>query len=411
MVEHFFPVAGADPLTRIDRTRSGGSSDAIVDLAAARQFLGRRWRMIAGVALLCVVASALVLSLIPKSYTATAILIVDPRTQKVTQSDAVLGGIGSDAAAVESQVEILESSTLAKRVVAELGLDRGGELTEPSAIEHATESLRGLFGLAHREPSAAEQRERVLQRFSERLRVRRRGLTYVLEIAYSSGSAETAAQVGNALADAYLADQKRQKLDAARSASGLLGARLDDLRGRARDTERAVSTFKNQNGIVDLGAAQTLLDREIAEQSQQLTQAQARGRRPARATHRHGAPWRPAPRAAARSPRRCNRASSRICASNTPSSVRSSRIFATIWGRATRPSARRRRRSAPSRARSGPRSAASRRGCATRPRRRPRASAPSRRASIASRGRPRGAPRRRCGWRSWSARPRPARPS
>ncbi len=277
MVEHFFPVAGADPLTRIDRTRSGGSSDAIVDLAAARQFLGRRWRMIAGVALLCVVASALVLSLIPKSYTATAILIVDPRTQKVTQSDAVLGGIGSDAAAVESQVEILESSTLAKRVVAELGLDRGGELTEPSAIEHATESLRGLFGLAHREPSAAEQRERVLQRFSERLRVRRRGLTYVLEIAYSSGSAETAAQVGNALADAYLADQKRQKLDAARSASGLLGARLDDLRGRARDTERAVSTFKNQNGIVDLGAAQTLLDREIAEQSQQLTQAQARG--------------------------------------------------------------------------------------------------------------------------------------
>lgn len=277
MVEHFFPVAGADSLTRIDRTRSGDRSDAIVDLAAARRFLGRRWRLIAGIALLCVVASALVLSLIPKTYTATAILIVDPRTQKVTQSDAVLGGIGSDAAAVESQVEILESSTLAKRVVAELGLDRGGELTEPSAIERATESLRGLFGLAQREPSAAEQRERVLQRFSERLRVRRRGLTYVLEIAYSSGSAETAARVGNALADAYLADQKRQKLEAARSASGLLGARLDDLRGRARDTERAVSTFKNQNGIVDLGAAQTLLDREIAEQSQQLTQAQARG--------------------------------------------------------------------------------------------------------------------------------------
>lgn len=277
MVEHFFPVAGADPLTRIDRTRSGERSDAIVDLAAARRFLGRRWRLIAGVALLCVVASALVLSLIPRTYTATAILIVDPRTQKVTQSDAVLGGIGSDAAAVESQVEILESSTLAKRVVAELGLDRGGELTEPAAIERATESLRGLFGLAAREPSAAEQRERVLQRFAERLRVRRRGLTYVLEIAYGSGSAETAARVGNALADAYLADQKRQKLEAARSASGLLGARLDDLRSRARDTERAVSTFKNQNGIVDLGAAQTLLDREIAEQSQQLTQAQARG--------------------------------------------------------------------------------------------------------------------------------------
>lgn len=277
MVEHFYPVAGADRLTRIDRSLSGDRSDAIVDLAAARRFLARRWRLIAGVALLCVVAAAIVLSLVPRTYTATAILIVDPRTQKVTQSDAVLGGIGSDAAAVESQVEILTSSTLARRVVAELGLDRGGELTEPSTIERATAGLRGLIGLAAHEPSAAEQRERVLQRFSDRLRVRRRGLTYVLEIAYSSGSAETAAQVGNALADAYLADQKRQKLEAARSASGLLGSRLDELRSRARDTERAVSTYKNQNDIVDLGAAQTLLDREIAEQSQQLTQAQARG--------------------------------------------------------------------------------------------------------------------------------------
>jgi polysaccharide biosynthesis transport protein len=277
MAEHVYPVAEISRAVRLGRDPSEDRSGALVDLAATRRFLARRWRLIAGVVLLCTVAAALVLALVPKTYTATAILIVDPRTQKVAQSDVVLGGIGSDAAAVESQVEILESSTLAKRVVAELGLDRGGELTEPSAIARATAGLRGLLGLSAADPSPAEQRERVLQRFSERLHVRRRGLTYVLEVAYSSGSAETAAQVANALSEAYLADQKRQKLEAARSASGMLGARLDELRARARDTERAVSTFKNQNDIVDLGAAQTLLDREIAEQSQQLTQARARG--------------------------------------------------------------------------------------------------------------------------------------
>lgn len=277
MTEHVYPVTETSRPARSERDLPGDRPDALVDLAAARRFLARRWRLIAGVALLCVAAAGIVLSLVPKTYTATAILIIDPRTQKVAQSDVVLGGIGSDAAAVESQVEILTSSTLAKRVLAELGLDRAGELTEPSAIERATAGLRGLFGLAAAEPGAAEQRERVLQRFSERLRVRRRGLTYVLEVAYSAGSAETAAQVANALAGAYLADQQRQKLEAARSASGMLGGRLDALRARARDTERAVSTFKNQNDIVDLGTAQTLLDREIAEQSQQLTQARARG--------------------------------------------------------------------------------------------------------------------------------------
>ena len=177
MVEPFYPVAGADRPARPDRDRqgdrsgdrSGDRADALVDLAAARRFLARRWWLIAGVALLCVVAAALVLSLVPKTYTATAILIVDPRTQKVAQSDAVLGGIGSDAAAVESQVEILTSSTLAKRVVAELGLDRAGELTDPSGIERATAGLRDLLGLAAPEPSAAERQERVLQRFADRL--------------------------------------------------------------------------------------------------------------------------------------------------------------------------------------------------------------------------------------------------
>lgn len=276
MTERLYSLPGIPRVAPTDRELAAERPEALFPVEAARRFLARRWRLILGVAALCVALAGLAVTLVPKSYTGTAVLIVDPRPQKVTAAESVLGGIGSDVAAVESQVEILESSTLAKRVVASLGLDRSGELTETAPVDAALAALRDALGLAPAPVSAEDRAQRVLARFSERLHVRRRGLTYVLEVTYVSGSAQVAAQVANGLAAAYLADQQAVKLDAAKGAAGMLNARLDDLRTRARDAERAVSTFKNQNDIVDIGAGLTLLDREVAEQSQQL--AQVRGR-------------------------------------------------------------------------------------------------------------------------------------
>ena len=276
MTERHYPLPGIPQVMPSYRDVQADRPDVLFSVEAARQFLARRGRLILAVACLCTALAGLAILVVPKTYTGVAVLIVDPRTQKVAAAESVLSGIGSDVAAVESQVEVLESSTLAKRVVATLGLDRSGELIEPSMVDMAMSSVREWLGIATAPISAEDRAQRILARFGERLHVRRRGLTYVLEITYDSGSAHTAAQVANALATAYLADQQAVKLDAAKGAAGMLNARLDDLRKRARDAEHAVSTFKNQNDIVDIGAGLTLLDREVAEQSQQLAQVRAR---------------------------------------------------------------------------------------------------------------------------------------
>ncbi|MFC5554530.1 GumC family protein [Methylobacterium iners] len=245
-------------------------ADGLIDLRSWRSFVLRHGRLIGTIAGAILLAAVLALAVMERAYTATSVLLVDPRQSKLAPTEAVLAGIGNDALAVESQVEILESSVLARRVIAELGLAEQGELARNSVIE----TLQDWVGL--RTADEEKALDRVVSRFQERLKVRRRGLTYVLEVSYTANDAALAARVTNALAAAYLADQVATKLQATTRASGLLDGRLDELRKRAQDAERAVSAFKNENNIVDAGSGGTLLELQISELNQQLATARAR---------------------------------------------------------------------------------------------------------------------------------------
>ena len=154
-----------------------------------------RWhmRMIATLVAVTVVGAGVVLAILPPKYKAVTVVLVDPRQPRVTASEAVLSGIGADAAAVESQVELIQSSALAKRVIAKLALDQDPEFATPladgCAARRRVEPVRTARG-----DDEAVRLNRLVYRFQTGLSVQRRGLTYILEVGYSSHrSAEGAA--------------------------------------------------------------------------------------------------------------------------------------------------------------------------------------------------------------------------
>src|SRR5262245_38361252 len=104
-----------DPSSERDATSRG-----LFDLDRLWLLLRWRARLIAAVALMTVLLAGSALMLLPASYRATTIVLVDPRQPRVTSSEAVMSGIGADAAAVESQVEIIDSSALARKVIDQL---------------------------------------------------------------------------------------------------------------------------------------------------------------------------------------------------------------------------------------------------------------------------------------------------
>ena len=85
---------------------------------------------------------------------------------------------------------------------------------------------------------------------TDRLTVKRVGLSFLLEIGVSSRSPEKSAQIANAVAAAYIEDQQEVKHQANRTASKWLQERLQELSGQSAAADQAVVEFKQQNNIV-----------------------------------------------------------------------------------------------------------------------------------------------------------------
>ncbi len=236
-----------------------------------------RWRawLIAIVTLATVLVAGSTLIVIPPRYKATTVVLVDPRQPRVTNSEAVLAGIGADAAAVESQVELIESSALARKVIDRLKLAGDPDFATTSILEQIGE---GLFALLGHAPANTEEKRlnRLVYKFQSGLTVRRRGLTYVLEMSYVAKTPAKAALISGAVADAYLDDQRAAKADVTARASGWLGERIEAMRGQVRDAERAVADYKSANSMVDVTQGNKLISRQIEDLTQQLALARTR---------------------------------------------------------------------------------------------------------------------------------------
>ena len=63
-----------------------------------------------------------------------------------------------------------------------------------------------------------------MEAFSKRMIVKRIGLTYIIQIAFKSPNPDRAAQIANAIAEAYIDDQLQAKYQATRRASVWLQA-------------------------------------------------------------------------------------------------------------------------------------------------------------------------------------------
>src|SRR5262249_58996346 len=117
---------------------------------------------------------------------------------------------------------------------------------------------------------------RELGEFERGLNVKRVRLTYVIEISFRSFSAERAAEIANAVAEAYIVDQLAAKYQATRRAGVWLQDRIAELRGQSAAAEQAVVEFKTRNNIVDTGGP-VMTQEQLTQQNSQpvLSSAQS----------------------------------------------------------------------------------------------------------------------------------------
>ena len=193
-------------------------------------------------------------------YTATAVVMLDPRQEKVVDIEQVVSGPPLDAAMVDTQVEILKSRTLAERVVATLHLDQDPEFAPASSAKPfwPSPSLTEVEKRARRHADAVD-------RVAKHVKVARSGLTYVIAVSFRSASPAKAALIANAFADGYLIEQLDGKFDATRRASDWLNSRLAGLRDQVERAEAQVQAYRAAHGLMASSeAGATITQQEIS---------------------------------------------------------------------------------------------------------------------------------------------------
>jgi exopolysaccharide transport family protein len=227
-----------------------------------------------------VAVSVTAIGTITPLYKASATVLVDPRKLQLLkdreiQSDRpLLAGSGSENAVTDSEVEILESPALARRVVEKLNLQNDDEFAPgllSRVIASVTGPIRGMLGLAKEDGDPLAP---VVNALEKKIDAKRQKLTYVIELDVWSESASKAAKIANTFVQLYLAEQVSVKKKIGKEMADWMNDRAAQLRRALINSEDAYEAYKAKEGLFDPGG-EMLSNQQIQQLNQQLVQARA----------------------------------------------------------------------------------------------------------------------------------------
>lgn len=203
--------------------------------------------VIATIAVALLLATIFVLATPPR-YTANVAIVTDTKRAPLSPTDTAQEA-QVDPAVVESQLETLRSDGVALAVIDRLGL-----INDPEFVPESGGLLTGALasiGLIDDKPVPDDMRRQIaLGYFHKNMNVVRAGRSYVAQVTFTSLDPQKAADVANAIAEAYMADQLDAKLQNARRTSAWMQQRIDELRVQSSNALRELEEFKSSTTAV-----------------------------------------------------------------------------------------------------------------------------------------------------------------
>nr|WP_248310212.1 Wzz/FepE/Etk N-terminal domain-containing protein [Devosia sp. MC521] len=247
--------------------------EAEIDLRGIANLLRRRIRLIALTVVATLGMAILALVAMTPVYTATGLVMVDTSRKNLLEADFAATSSSADNARVDSEVEILRSNAVLLSVIVNENLIDDPEF----GVTVGSGAGIGAF-LRSLLPGNNTQRvddplQQVLTKFSNAVRVQRRGLTYLISASVTSEDPQRAADLANALSAAYIEEQLRSKISTISSSQEIISARLEQTQQLLVASETAFDDFINAN--IDRMAGQEGFE-SVRELRNQLTQTIAR---------------------------------------------------------------------------------------------------------------------------------------
>ncbi|HTV69211.1 MAG TPA: exopolysaccharide transport family protein [Rhizobiaceae bacterium] len=252
------------------------TSDVDVDLGRLFASLLANWVRILFVALVVTGLAFAAGWLATPHYKGMAKILIETRESVFTRPTATNAEADRpllDEEGIISQVEVISSNDLLKRVAQRLDLAKLPEF-DPAADMSVLSRLLVIAGLIN-DPSEIPPEERVLSAFREKLKVYRVEKSRVIVIEVSSEDPQLAALIPNTLADEYIAIQRDAKLQSNSDATEWLEPEIADLTKRVKDAEKRVADFRSQSDLLIGQNNSVLATQQLSELSSELSRVRA----------------------------------------------------------------------------------------------------------------------------------------
>ena len=259
-----------------ERNGDDSSVTGEIDLARiARAISAKRWWVI-GPTLAMFAGSAIFVNVVKPRYSAEARVLLENQENFIPRADKTerVAEILPDPEAVQSQIQLLTSRDLARRVIKTLDLQGNDEFDPLAKGMGATTRALVMLGLA-RDPTQTTPEDRILETFGDRLNVLSPTKTRVLSIEFTSRNPDLAAKGANAVAEAYLEFQQDAKRDHARGAANSLAALVAQLRARVAEADVAAEQFRAKSGLLVGSNNTTINAQRLSDLNTQLSLARS----------------------------------------------------------------------------------------------------------------------------------------
>jgi polysaccharide biosynthesis transport protein len=233
-------------------------------------------------------AAAVILSLQP-SFRSDALLLVDFRHMNITNPRATneppMGM--TDLNSVNSEMQILQSDQLARRVIADLKLQDSPEFADKplpfaalltaSPFPAVIDTVRDRLGIGSAPPppkTAAERMEETVGKYKERFGTYNDGKSFVISAWFAASDPKLAQTILAKHLSIYLGDQIAAKQQLISKADNWFSSELGNLSERLQTAEKGQQVFRDSNHLLRSNG-ETISGRQLAEVTGQL--AAARG--------------------------------------------------------------------------------------------------------------------------------------
>lgn len=267
------------------------------------EVLRKLWRhryLVLGCAAVIAGLGALIVLRMPSYYVAEARVLVGVPEARIYNIEPyqVSDNVGVDADRVQNEQFIMQSRSLAQQVIDQLKLGDDPEfnpwLPRPHSwkdylyVEDYLNPLKylpaswtswvspssGLTAEDAAKREAARRQDRIVDVFLNHVDVSTLGRSHVISVQFDSVDPYKAAKIANALAAAYLQQQRQQKVATTNRVESYLTDRIKELRDQVEVSEQAVAQYRKENGLYNTGKDTGLTSQQLGELNSQLIMAQ-----------------------------------------------------------------------------------------------------------------------------------------